>query len=97
MYVVLFLSYVYIVFVCLVAFPFRLGASRSTCAAGSDASLRFETLAIILCMYVYIYIYIYTYMADSPDQRQLKAQKCTQFACELNNTYPINRTNIGVA
>ena len=36
------------------------------------------------------------YMADSPDQRQLKTHKWTHFACELNETYPINRTHIGV-
>ena len=41
-------------------------------------------------------IYIYIYMADSPDQPQLKTQKCKDFECELKNTYPINRTNIGV-
>ena len=34
-------------------------------------------------------------MADSPDQPQLKAQKWTNFACELNNTHPINRKHIG--
>ena len=37
------------------------------------------------------------YMADSPDQRQLKTQKWTHVASELKNTYPINRTNIGVS
>ena len=31
-------------------------------------------------------------MADSPDQRQLKTQKCTHLVCELKHTYPINRT-----
>ena len=36
-------------------------------------------------------------MADSSDEPQLKTQKCTIRACELNNTYPINRRNIGVA
>ena len=35
-------------------------------------------------------------MADSPDERQLNTQKCTNFVCELKQTYPINRTNIGV-
>ena len=46
--------------------------------------------------YLYIYIYIYVYMADSPHQRQLKTQKWTNCACELNKAYPINRTRIGV-
>ena len=45
---------------------------------------------------IHIYIYIYTYVADSPDQPQLKTQKYTIVACELNKTYPINRKNIGV-
>ena len=35
-------------------------------------------------------------MADSPDQRQLKTQKCTHFACEFKKSYPINRKSIGV-
>ena len=39
---------------------------------------------------------IHIHMADSPDQPQLKTQKWTNVACELNKTYPINRTNIGV-
>ena len=51
-------------------------------------------IMIIVIMYMYIYIYIY--MADSPDQRQLKTQKCTNVACELNKSYPINRKRIGV-
>ena len=35
-------------------------------------------------------------MADSPDQPQLKTHKWTNVACELKNTYPINRKHIGV-
>ena len=35
-------------------------------------------------------------MADSPDQRQLKLQKRTQFTNEMKNTYPTRRTHIGV-
>ena len=38
--------------------------------------------------YTNIYIYTYIHMADSPDQPQLKTQKCTNSACELNNNIP---------
>ena len=36
---------------------------------------------------------VYIYMADSPDQLQLKTQKCTFVACELNKyTQSIEQT-----
>ena len=35
-------------------------------------------------------------MADSPEQPQLKTQKWIHYECELKQTYPINRKNIGV-
>ena len=46
---------------------------------------------VYLFLYLSLSLSLFLHMADSPDQRQLKTQKCTHFVCELTNTYPINR------
>ena len=50
--------------------------------SGAAPSALRAPVNVILCIIVY-------YMADSPDQPQLKTQKCTNVACELK-TYTLS-------